>query len=194
VVERSGRPRIHTLWTKPEADREFMRARKANRVMTVENLSNGSAAFGVIGFDHKRGHQFLVFPKPLEPFAGARVVGVKFDLVDQPAPLVPGSRHPWQPPVRAKRKTSAAPRPSPNNRVRVSSPITTPARSKPPHPAAENRTRRAPPAARARPAQVAADHKLRAAIRAALKELEAGKTVAAYQTLHQAAEGVSGRE
>ncbi|MDO8543858.1 MAG: hypothetical protein Q7S40_25730 [Opitutaceae bacterium] len=37
VVEKCGRPHVHTLWVTPEKDSEFMRAHKAGRVMTISH-------------------------------------------------------------------------------------------------------------------------------------------------------------
>jgi hypothetical protein len=87
VVKRSGEPQVHTLWVAPEKDPELQRAEKANRVMTIHaSHRGGKSDVGAVGFDPNADHggQFLIFPKSLKPFAGARVVGIKFDLVEQP--------------------------------------------------------------------------------------------------------------
>lgn len=86
VVKRSGRPHVHTLWVAPDEDPELRRARAAHRVMTVRKSDTGKSDAGIVGFEPARdgSGQFLVFPKSLQPFAGSRVVGLKFDLVDQP--------------------------------------------------------------------------------------------------------------
>jgi hypothetical protein len=62
--------------------------------MTVESASKGKADVGVIGFDtaHIEGNQLLIFPRSLKPFAGTRVVGIKFDQIERPAPLEPAKR------------------------------------------------------------------------------------------------------
>lgn len=85
VVERSGEPHVHTLWLPPDKDPEFKRALAANRVMTVEQ-NVGKPDVGVVGFDDDsaQGGQFLIFPKSLKTFGGARVIGIKFDLIAQP--------------------------------------------------------------------------------------------------------------
>jgi hypothetical protein len=87
VVERSGRPHVHTLWVPPAKDAEFKRARESHRLMTIQSGSiSGKADAGFVGFDpaHPEGGQFLIFPKSLKRFEGARVVGIKFDLIEQP--------------------------------------------------------------------------------------------------------------
>jgi hypothetical protein len=90
VIKRSGRPRAHTLWLAPDKDPELARARKADRVMTVgASGAAGKTDMGVVGFEPGKHEdaQFLIFPKSLKPFDGARVVGIKFDLIDQPKPV-----------------------------------------------------------------------------------------------------------
>lgn len=91
VVERCGRPRVHTLWTTPQKDPELTRARKTGRVMTVHR-ERGKTDVGEIGLASTRDGrvQILVFPKSLARFAGARIVGIKFELVEQPK-LVPAT-------------------------------------------------------------------------------------------------------
>jgi hypothetical protein len=82
VVERSGKPHVHTLWVAPEKDAELQRALEAHRVMAVEPAGTaGKTDLGVVGFAARehQGAQILIFPKSLKPFEGARVVGVKFD-------------------------------------------------------------------------------------------------------------------
>ena len=50
-----------TLWTKPEQDRDFMRAGKENRVMTVIQHNVGTKKdFGLVGFFPKDKAALLV--------------------------------------------------------------------------------------------------------------------------------------
>jgi hypothetical protein len=54
--------------------------------MTLYQQSGGTD-HGVVGFEQGRSRQFLVFPKPLKPFVGQRIVGIKYELLeDTPAP------------------------------------------------------------------------------------------------------------
>jgi hypothetical protein len=208
VVERSGRPHVHTLWVAPDKDPEFKRARETNRVMTLEQSPGGGKAdFGLIGFDekHAAGGQFLIFPKSLKRFEGARVIGVKFDLIEQPE-LKPAKATKHAAPTRAKssrrtakpkplrlvlprtRSASSQPRVPAASRARahphrqahnvVSFEPATPAEPKP-KPAAEAKT------ARARTPAITRDALIRE-VRAAVKELERGKYVAAHQRLQRA--------
>ena len=172
VVERSGRPRVHTLWLPPDEDPEFKRARHAHRVMTVEQSPGGGKAdFGRVGFDekHEHGGQFLIFPKSLKSFEGARVVGLKFDLVEQPK--LASSRRPKRlspPPKRAKSRAQPPSTPSPGERMPS---LAKRAATAPRHP---------------QPSRADPDATLRDEVGAALKELEHGKYVIAYQRLERA--------
>lgn len=124
VVERSGKPHVHTLWIEPERDPEFKRARDAHRVMTVGRSGAEKTDTGVIGLDPARARtgQLLVFPKSLQSFAGARVIGIKFDLVEQPKGVAAPASIP--PPERRKggrvSKKSPPPAPPPASRPRRS--------------------------------------------------------------------------
>ncbi len=199
---------MHSFWVAPERDRAFAKALKANRVMTVMAASPGKADVGIIGFDvaHQGAAQVLVFPKSLKPFSGAHVVGIKFDLVQQPPAVLAtqhegwtrrsGRKHSRRPPqptsvaeparedrlvpedVVAAAEESAAPTPprSARDSGRRHS------RARPPRPkgaAPETGATRAP-------VDTLAARKLTHEIRAAISELHAGKSVAAYHRLQRA--------
>ena len=229
VVERSGTPQVHTLWVKPENDPELKRAQKADRVMTIAPGAGGSKAdVGIVGFETEPGSQFLIFPKSLKRFAGRRVVGVKFDLVEQP-PLASSAelkaashskrgrphRRPkravWHDPTTVSSPETAvepesdddiaAPsepprrRPSPTKRPRLVSDEHAPEIVPFADPSEEASPKRAPANSRARGRSErdhsktetsAASAKLVREIRLALKQLERGKSVAAYQRLQRA--------
>jgi len=50
--------------------------------MTLYQQSSGTD-HGVVGFEQGRSRQFLVFPKPLKPFLGQRIVGIKYELLEE---------------------------------------------------------------------------------------------------------------
>ena len=86
VVEACGKPDIHLLLIDPAKDKTLQAAIRSDRVMTVYQQS-GSTDHGVVGFEQGRSRQFLVFPKPLKPFLGQRIVGIKYELLEEtPAP------------------------------------------------------------------------------------------------------------
>jgi creatinine deaminase len=88
VVAKCGRPQIVTLWQDPKKDPGFQKALKQCRVMSVHQTVVGSKKdFAEVG--HVKGRQIalLIFPKSLADFSDRRIVGVDYDLVEQPAPL-----------------------------------------------------------------------------------------------------------
>ena len=86
VLEACGKPDIHLLLIDPAKDKTLQAAIKSDRVMTLYQQSGGTD-HGIVGFEQGRSRQFLVFPKPLKPFLGQRIVGIKYELIDDtPAP------------------------------------------------------------------------------------------------------------
>lgn len=183
VVERSGRPHPHTLWLAPEKDPELMRAISAHRVMMIEpGSSGGKTDFGMVGFDASEaaGAQILIFPKSLKPFEGARVVGIKFDLMEQPT--LENARGPS---TKLSRRRTALTSRSAGRTARTTPPIqpaprVSPKSSEPPAPEPEHE-KKTPNELR-----VTGDSGLMREVRAAIKELEGGKAVAAYKRLQRA--------
>ncbi|MEN3371220.1 MAG: hypothetical protein V7609_3363 [Verrucomicrobiota bacterium] len=81
VVEKCGRPEVHTLWVKPAADRHFQMLIRNNRVMTIRPSESGTD-FGVVGFQkQKKAARYLAFPKSLKRFEGKRIIGIDWALV-----------------------------------------------------------------------------------------------------------------
>jgi hypothetical protein len=68
--------------TKPEQDSELRKAIKEHRVMTVfQNTVGQHADRGTVGFEPGTNRQFLIFPKSLRSFEGKEIVGIKYDLM-----------------------------------------------------------------------------------------------------------------
>jgi hypothetical protein len=118
VVEASGKPEAHLIFTDPKIDKDLQAAIKAERVMTVFQGAVGNATDrGEIGFVSGNSRQFLLFPKSLKKFKGRSVVGIKYELIH--APDVPKSdqaalgRAPRKEKVRKQRNTKA-PKKKPN--------------------------------------------------------------------------------
>lgn len=206
VVERSGRPHVHTLWVAPEKDPELQRALAAHRVMTLERSAGGKSEHGVIGFDPRQHThpQLLIFPKSLKSFEGARVVGVKFDLIEQPDIVAARGETESRRPSREKPKHPERRRATPSSEpLEETSEETTPRReetSREPGERAHEEIPRATPsrvpvhaprrkrsAARTsrRPTEPC-DPALVREVRAALRELKEGKAILAYQRLERA--------
>jgi hypothetical protein len=90
LVKGSGQPEQVTLWTKPEADREFMKAVNAGQVVTVIQHNVGTKKdYGVVGFSAEKNAAYLVFPKTLEPEEGTKVIGIKYERVAAEKPKGP---------------------------------------------------------------------------------------------------------
>lgn len=204
VVERSGQPQVHTLWMAPEKDPQFRRAQQSHRVMTVAPSAVGKTEVGHVGttLDTPVGGQFLIFPKSLKPFEGARVVGIKFDLIEQPKLASLPEQVPSGPPKAARRIQKSPGKPAAPKPTTVKSqspkPVAPPADATPPPRAAEQTPQptATPPAKpdspktrrtrkRAQPTTQAPAALLRA-VKAAMKDLQQGKPVAAYQRLERA--------
>ena len=167
VVARSGTPHAHTLWVSPEKDSELKQALKANRVMTiVQTAGGGKADYGTIGFDrtHAQGAQILIFEKSLRIFEDAKIIGIDFDLVEQPTKVM-GS-------------VAAI-----NTRV-----LQRESRPKESRGAKKPSVHRKPPEKReAKNTPEIVDSGFIREVRAALGELEAGKSMAARRRLQRAA-------
>ena len=84
LVRNSGRPQIITLWTEPGKNNALTRAIKGNRLLTIIQQP-GKRDYGRIGFQMQPGASFLLFPRALPKEPDARVVGVNYQLVEEPA-------------------------------------------------------------------------------------------------------------
>jgi hypothetical protein len=197
VVARSGHPHAHSLWVDPKHDPELQRAEKEHRVMTVAAAGHGKADHGTVGFDPKApGAELLIFPKSLKPFGEARIVGIKFDLLDEPAALQPAKREKTKPSRRHLRSAtngrattadSAAASP-PESREPATDPVgrhrAPPTKSKITAAAPRRETR--PAKSPVRTSKRGAPRDLESEVRQALNELRRGETVAAYERLRHA--------
>ncbi len=123
VVEQCGRPEVYLLFDANDA--VFKKALEQQRVMTIEEQGSGPVQ-AQVGYDPTRRGQILLFPRSLKKFAGARLVGIKFELLEQPparkakSERVPLShpapkRKAVPPPKPARDKVIDFPRPSPGN-------------------------------------------------------------------------------
>ena len=86
VVKAAGRPVTHLQLASPKKDPVLQSAVKRHRLMTIHQRSTGHAAdYGSVGYDGEARGELLVFPRSLSRFSGKRVVGVKYELLEQPA-------------------------------------------------------------------------------------------------------------
>lgn len=86
IIESCGKPDIHLLLADPAEDKTLQSAIKSSRVMTVYQESGSTKTdFGTIGFEKGPSRQFLLFPRTLKGFAGKRVIGIKYELLESVA-------------------------------------------------------------------------------------------------------------
>ena len=109
LVRDFGRPHVVTLWVDPEKDRSFLKAIKENRILTVHaDPASHKKEYGSIGFQRERGATYLVFPQPLSR-EQARIVGINYDLTEEPPPPPADLVSQIQIKPRKKEKTEAKP-------------------------------------------------------------------------------------
>ncbi|MBA4148478.1 MAG: hypothetical protein H0X66_10230 [Verrucomicrobia bacterium] len=93
LVKTSGKPQVTTLWSDPKDDPGFAKAMEENRILTVAQETVGNKKdFGQIGFKRDKNVSYLIFPKPLPETSDARVIGIKYDLTEQPIVADPISK------------------------------------------------------------------------------------------------------
>lgn len=189
VVAKCGKPAVHDQWVVPEKDEPLKKAVKGDRVMTVHIHTVGAQKdHGEVGLVNKGQHVLLIFPKSLRAFAERRVVGINYDLLKETAgraAMKPRPAKAEEPPAEPKRKSAHSEavlrlfRPDEKEETEEK---TGPTGKKRSTPAKLPRAAFASPKARPS-AETAA---LRRQIRKALKQLQSGKAVMAYQTLEKA--------
>jgi hypothetical protein len=171
VVAAAGRPQVHSLWMAPDKDPELRRAVRDCRVMTLHQQLRGTKKdYGTVGLHLDGATQVLVFPKSLRRFGERHIVGVDYKLVIQPEPKDPAPPEAFRPAKKAKTATKPA-RPVAHAKRAIEP--TPPARVEREHPP--------------KPKQLTRDA-LIAEVRRAVKELKAGKAVAAYERLRAVAD------
>ena len=83
IVQKKGTPETYLAFSDPAKDRGFQAAIKSGRVMTVFQDGVGQRSdHGEIGYYPGHSRQFLIFPKSLKAYAGGKVVGIKYELLD----------------------------------------------------------------------------------------------------------------
>jgi hypothetical protein len=86
LVAKAGRPQAVTLWTDPGSDPSFTRAIKENRVLTlIQPRRTKHKEYGIVGFHEDPHASYLMFPRSLPENGDLRVIGIKYDLVDERA-------------------------------------------------------------------------------------------------------------
>ena len=114
VVEKCGQPVVFLPLGNPKTDRSFMNAVREERVLTIkQEPTSRHKDFGVVGLLEEKFVTYLLFPKSLRAFADARIIGIKYDVLEHAnvttatrvaAPLMRN---------RTSKKSKPAPKPKP---------------------------------------------------------------------------------
>ncbi len=106
LVRKSGRPQIVTLWDNPQRDSSFCHAVQKHRVLTiVQEPATNHKDFGLIGFHEEPHATYLIFPRSLPRDDDSRVIGINYQLVEEPEvknPVRPGPLKPRRQPAKVK--------------------------------------------------------------------------------------------
>jgi hypothetical protein len=114
LVKAAGKPYVATLWGGPQTDRNFTRAVRENRVLTVHQpIGSQQKDFGVVGFHEDKNVSYFVFPKRLRAQPETQVIGIKYDLLATEPVADPLSRPITAPRSKSHAHRSAAPSESP---------------------------------------------------------------------------------
>ena len=170
VVEKSGKPEVYLLMT--ETDPEFQKALHADKIMSLSDDSHGAGTeYGTVGYDKKRKGQLLLFPKTLKSFEDMKVVGIKYDLFAEEA----ASESPMKKKAVAKeapKKAKAPPKAKPASRPAIKSekaPAAKVIHFPKPEPEEEDEDE--------------SITEIKGSVRQAMRSLEKGNSVAAYNLL-----------
>jgi hypothetical protein len=107
LVKHFGPAHLVTLWSDPKTDKHFMRAVEENRVITIMLQHAGTRKdFGVVGFNPKPSATYIVFSKPLSVASGTKVVGVKYDLIEEAPVKDPVPQSSSQPAPKVHQRTT----------------------------------------------------------------------------------------
>jgi hypothetical protein len=114
LVRAAGRPEVVTLWVEPKKDPRFTRAVRENRVLTIHGQPESHRKeFGQIGFHQEQGAIYLVFPRPLPSAPQSRIVGINYQLTEEPPVKGPLTRtaRPAAPPKVTPTESPRPPKP-----------------------------------------------------------------------------------
>jgi hypothetical protein len=81
VVQACGTPSLYLPFD-PEHDKAFKNAVANKQVATIKPSPFGKAPFASVGYTLQKNVTILVFPKTLSEFAGMRIVGIDYSLVE----------------------------------------------------------------------------------------------------------------
>jgi len=84
VLKILGTPEVYLPLSDPKHDPAFMRAIREERVLSLKQEPTGTKKdFGMVGYLPDRYVSYLIFPKPLSAFKGQRVIGIKYETLNE---------------------------------------------------------------------------------------------------------------
>lgn len=84
VIRNAGTPGVYLPLSDPRQDANFMRAVREERVLSLKQEPTGTRKdFGTVGYLAERFVSYLVFPRSLAAFRGKRIIGIKYDVLQQ---------------------------------------------------------------------------------------------------------------
>jgi hypothetical protein len=176
VVENCGRPEVYLLMS--ETDQEFHKALNAGKIMSLSDESHGAGTgFGTVGYDRNRRGQLLLFPKSLKTFSKFRIIGIKYNLFagdreNDEEGKSPVRKKELKKAEALKRKPSAKPLPKKTSKAKKTDSEST-AKRVIPFPSKKEKAGD----------EVNEAEELKGYVRQAMRALEKGNSVAAYNIL-----------
>jgi hypothetical protein len=114
LVKMIGTPEVYLPLSDPKHDRPFMRAVREERVLSLKQEPTGTKKdFGTVGYLPERYVSYLIFPKSLSTFKGQRVIGIKYDTLNEASLSTPKASV-----AASSRSTKPKPPPKPEPRPR----------------------------------------------------------------------------
>jgi hypothetical protein len=186
LVGIAGRPQVHPLWLAPDKDPALKRAVRDCRVMTIhQNLHGTKKDYGTVGLHLEGSTQVLVFPKSLRRFGDRHIVGIDYKLIVHPEPKDPAP----PPKPKADKRATAARKPLLESAAEPTNRPGRTAQRKETRGAGASAGAERQPHPKAEAAAPLTREELLAEIRRAVRELKAGKAVAAYERLAAISDG-----
>jgi len=115
LVDEFGKPALYLALADPAKDPKFQQAVQEQRVLTIkQDPTSKQKDFGIVGLLPEKFVTYLIFPKSLERFTNARVVGIKYEELAEDAVAPPASAIETKPKKSAHPpRTEAKPEPQP---------------------------------------------------------------------------------
>jgi hypothetical protein len=82
VVARCGTPSVHLKLIAPARDARLKHEESRGKVMSVHQaLRGGGADYGTVGISKENTAQIWIFPRSLNRYRDARIIGIKYELL-----------------------------------------------------------------------------------------------------------------